>query len=447
MPQRAKELSALAVKRLTEVGFYFLGGVPGFALKVQKNSASYVLRYSDAYGKKHDVFIGPRSVLSLSQARGIALELKAKILAGRDPLEEKKQARQKIKEEKKQQQIPNFEKVANDWLKDRARNGFFRNNPEGEIRTFWVLNRHIFPKLGSKSINAITPEMIRDIIGPLWETKTNTAQKALTYLRQIFNWSIALRIREDRENPADLRSALGVLLEPQKRNRREKENHAAISVEELPALYAALDKLQGTSPRACQFAILTASRSKAVRLATWDEFDLENKTWNIPLEHDKMKQAKRDRTILLSDEAVQLLKDLPRYTGQTKVFLSNQMQTLSDMTMSMVLRRLHKKQNNIDGIGWIDKEKTKRTGKDCVVTPHGCARATFRTWAKDDTIGNNKSFDQEAVELCLLHSKRDVYNGAYDRARLLTERRKIMDAWGKYCISAVREKTSQIKGS
>ena len=160
-----------------------------------------------------------------------------------------------------------------------------------------------------------------------------------------------------------------------------------------------------------------------------------------------MKQAKRDRTILLSDEAVQLLKDLPRYTGQTKVFLSNQMQTLSDMTMSMVLRRLHKKQKNIDGIGWIDKEKTKRTGKDCIVTPHSCARATFRTWAKDDTIGNNKSFDQEAVELCLLHSKRDVYNGAYDRARLLTERRKIMDAWGKYCISAVREKTSQIKGS
>ncbi len=100
MPQRAKELSALAVKRLTEVGFYFLGGVPGFALKVQKNSASYVLRYSDAYGKSMTFFIGPRSVLSLSQAQGIALELKAKILAGRDPLEEKKQARQKIKEEK-----------------------------------------------------------------------------------------------------------------------------------------------------------------------------------------------------------------------------------------------------------------------------------------------------------------------------------------------------------
>ena len=110
MPQRAKELSALAVKRLTEVGFYFLGGVPGFALKVQKNSASYVLRYSDAYGKKHDVFIGPRSVLSLSQARGIALELKAKILAGRDPLEEKKQARQKNQRREKTATNPKLRK-------------------------------------------------------------------------------------------------------------------------------------------------------------------------------------------------------------------------------------------------------------------------------------------------------------------------------------------------
>lgn len=437
MPQRAKELSAIAVKRLTDVGFYFLGGVPGFALKVQKNSASYVLRYTNAFGTKRDIFIGPRSLLTLSQARAIAMDLKAKILAGRDPLAEKKKEKQQIREEKVRQQIPTFEKVARDWLKDRANNGFFRNNPRGEARTLNVLKRHLFPKLGNKPIDKITPEMIRDVIGPLWETITNTAQKALTYLRQIFNWAIALRIRSDRENPADIKSALGVLMEPQQRNRKEKENHAAISVEDLPDFFASLEKLQGISAKACQFAILTASRSQAVRLATWDEFDLKNKIWTIPLEHDKMKQAKRDRTVLLSDEAINLLKSLPKYTGQTKVFLSSRMQTMSDMTLSMVFRRLHKKQKEVDGIGWIDKEKSNRTGRDCIVTPHGCARATFRTWAKDDLIGNNKRFDQEAVELCLLHSKKDAYNGAYDRARLLSERKKIMDAWGKYCYSGL----------
>ncbi len=42
-----------------------------------------------------------------------------------------------------------------------------------------------------------------------------------------------------------------------------------------------------------------------MRLVAWEQFDLEDKTWTILLEHGKMKQAKRDGTILLSDEAVQ----------------------------------------------------------------------------------------------------------------------------------------------
>ncbi|WP_438709534.1 hypothetical protein [Turicimonas muris] len=81
-------------------------------------------------------------------------------------------------------------------------------------------------------------------------------------------------------------------------------------------------------------------------------------------------------------------------------------------------------------VGLIKEKPEKR--KDCIVTPHGCARATFRTWAKDDTIGNNKAFDQEAVELLFIAFKRDtpIVQVAYDRARLLTERRKINDAWG-----------------
>ena len=48
------------------------------------------------------------------------------------------------------------------------------------------------------------------------------------------------------------------------------------------------------------FAILTASRMKAVRLATWGEIDFENRLWAIPPEHDKIKDPKRDRTIYLS---------------------------------------------------------------------------------------------------------------------------------------------------
>lgn len=62
-----------------------------------------------------------------------------------------------------------------------------------------------------------------------------------------------------------------------------------------------------------------------------------------------------------------------------------------------------------DGRGWIDPDAVGSNGKPAVTTLHGTARATFRTWAKDDKSGNNRKFDQEAVEMCLLHSRRDMY--------------------------------------
>ena len=103
----------------------------------------------------------------------------------------------------------------------------------------------------------------------------------------------------------------------------------------------------------------------------------------------------------------------------------------------MVLRRLHKIRKKEDNVGWIDPTKTRLLGKECIITIHGTARATFKTWAKSDVFKNNRRFDQEAVELCLLHSKNDGYNGAYDRAFLARERRFIMKEWAEYCFSKI----------
>ena len=49
------------------------------------------------------------------------------------------------------------------------------------------------------------------------------------------------------------------------------------------------------------------------------------------------------------------------------------------------------------------------------------------------------------VEACLLHSKSsDEYHGAYDRARLSTERQRLMDDWGKFCFSLVSDNLASI---
>ncbi len=97
-------------------------------------------------------------------------------------------------------------------------------------------------------------------------------------------------------------------------------------------------------------------------------------------------------------------------------------------------------------MGWIDKDKTTRTGKESIATQHGSARSTFRTWAKCDELANNKKYDQEAVELCLLHSRNDPYKGAYDRSKLEKERRTIMEDWGRYCTSLPKKSSTKNVG-
>ena len=84
-------------------------------------------------------------------------------------------------------------------------------------------------------------------------------------------------------------------------------------------------------------------------------------------------------------------------------------------------------------MGWIDPVQTKIFGKEKIITPHGM-RAAFRTWAEDDAHGNNRRFDAKAVEQCMLHKTDDKYDGAYSRGTYPEERRRIMEAWGRYCM-------------
>ena len=115
---------------------------------------------------------------------------------------------------------------------------------------------------------------------------------------------------------------------------------------------------------------------------------------------------------------------------------------LSDTALTMCLRGLHENRLVRDKVGWIDPIKTEITGKASVITLHGTARASFRTWAESDEFGNNRELDQNAAELCLLHSKNDEYGEAYNRADFVKERRLIMQCWGNYCLSKCSDNIS-----
>src|SRR5260370_891724 len=58
-------------------------------------------------------------------------------------------------------------------------------------------------------------------------------------------------------------------------------------------------------------------------------------------------------------------------------------------------------------------------------------RSTFRDWAAERT-----NFPREIAEKALAHVVGDETERAYQRGDLLDKRRKLMDAWAKFCAQS-----------
>lgn len=429
-------------------GTHAIGGVKGLYVRKRAAQTQYFLRWKKD-GKQQTRFyaIG----LSLREVREIAYRDRQLLNLGLDPKGEEKKAlaakeaeiEAKRKEEERRRFT--FRLVSDEWLKEQIQIQRWKNNATGEKHARQRLNKYLLPAFGDKLISEITAQDAFLFFSPLWTAKSGTADKLYDLLKAIFNWAIAKGTYQITENPINKRGALGILLEPLTKQRTDTDNHPSLDFHEVPQFIEALIKLGSPSALAVAFSIVTASRFKAVRCGEWSEIDLKNKVWNIPEEHDKMK-GRRMRQVLLSDEAIELLSYLPRVNNY--LFPSgSHLGKLSENAPSMLIRGMDTQKAAIDGRGW--KDFTRRNGAGKIepvrITQHGTARASFRTWAKNDELGNNRKFDQEAVELCLLHARKDTYRGAYDRSQLLKERRLVMKEWGAFCFSALR--SSQKEGA
>ncbi len=112
----------------------------------------------------------------------------------------------------------------------------------------------------------------------------------------------------------------------------------------------------------------------------------------------------------LSRQAVAVLREirpLTGYDGRGFVFpgLRNASRPLSENTLNMAIRTM----------GLTQEQHCS----------HG-----FRGTAS--TMLNEQQWNRDAIELQLAHMERDEVRQSYNSAKLLTERRKMMQAWGDY---------------
>ena len=132
--------------------------------------------------------------------------------------------------------------------------------------------------------------------------------------------------------------------------------------------------------------------------------------WTRPAERMK---AKREHRVPITSAMYELICNTNDQTGL--VFKSGKLTTLSDMTLSALMKRMHAS----DEIGFIDQRSS------LPAVPHGL-RSTFRDWVAE--TGQSR----EAAELQLAHKFGSEVEHAYYRTDLLGERAKLLDRWHKF---------------
>lgn len=437
MPRIKKSLTVKEVNALPD-GRHAVGGVKGLTVEKRDGKITgYRLRYSKGGSEKVTTYL---STYTLSEVRKKAAADLALYESGTSPQEvrakkkEERAAEEREAEKRAKSERMTFLYCAKEYISELS-----QMRGKSTVKGWLIaLNKHLAPVLGDKPIDTITVQDVEAALRPIWVSKPNAAQKAYILAKSVFNFAIAKGLTELKSNPADLRGPLGVLLKPLQQP--PKQHYPSLPFEYIQAFIHDLLTTPSASAYALFFAILTGSRNSEVRLAEWKEFDLDNGIWTIPEGHQKTKDKdfERNRTKLLSAQAVDFLKHLPRIGPL--VFIKRQDvgmdKPLTDMAMTEVIKALHEKKIQKDGLGWIDPNSSKReTGEKRRVTPHGF-RATFRSWV-ESREWENYSKAQEAAERVLLHEKKDNLNGAYRRYDHEAEQREVAQAWADNCLKGI----------
>jgi len=401
MPKIAKELSAIEVKAINVSGLHAVGGVAGLLLQVSSTgSKSWILRVMIG-SKRRDIGLGGYPDVPLAMAREKAREARKKIESGIDPIEERKDSRNKLIQTQASKLL--FDEAADQFVAQKQVE--FKNKKHASQWTN-TLKTYASPIIGKLPVSEIEINHLIRILEPIWLEKTETAKRLRGRIESVLSWATVSGFRTG-ENPARWKGHLEHVLQTPSKVTKVK-HHKALPWQDIGIFISNLKQREGISAKALEFLILTASRSGEVRGATWQEIELENKMWIIPAERMK---ADKEHRIPLSKEAIKLLKALPKFEGNDHLFPASRGGSLSDMALSQVVKRME-----VDAV------------------PHGF-RSTFRDWCSEHT-----NYPTAVAEMALAHTIGNKVEAAYRRGDLLAKRIKLMNEWAKYC------NTPQIKG-
>lgn len=383
------KLSARAVETLTEPKRHGDGG--GLYLSISRNGGRRWVFLFRWRGKLTEIGLGSArpGEVSLKTARERAVAARALLRDGANPLHAKRA---------KPAEVPTFGAFA-DGLVDDLASGFSNAKHIEQWRT--TLTTHA-AAIRDRPINTITTHDVLSVVKPLWTTRPETASRLRGRIERVLSAAKAQGLR-DGENPARWRGHLDQRLP--KRQKLSRGHHAALPFDDVPDFMRKLRERDAPAARALEFLILSATRGGETRGARWEEIDLDKRLWTIPAERMK---SKRPHRVPLTPRMIEVLKLLTQGSGADLVFTGPKAgKPLSESAFKVLLDRM---------------------GYDAI-TPHGF-RSAFRDWA-----GERTAFPHEVSEMALAHVIKDKTEAAYRRGDLFEKRRRLMEAWAKFCAA------------
>lgn len=342
-------------------------------------------------GKQKTYAMGAYPDLTLLDARDAWKKAKATLTAGVDPITERRVEKLRAVNAGGK----TFEQVSIEWREKK-----YPVKSETGDDALHRVTINLFPDLGSLPISSIDPPML------LTSLRRIEARGSLDMLKRvqriavrIFNYAIACGLRLD--NPAaPVKEALKA---------HKAGNFASIEVEELPKFLADLARtevdLEVKTKTATRLMMHTFVRTEEIVGALWGDIDLNKALWIIPAERMKMS---RDHVVPLSRQVVELFRVMEPITGGRHFVFPHRSKGKLHMDNNTVLRALGR-------MGY----KNKMTG-------HG-----FRSLAMS-TITEKLGYDWKIVDLQLAHVKENKTDQAYDRAKWLDKRTRMMQDWSDY---------------
>ena len=386
---------------------YSLPDTDGLGLVVAPTGGkSWHLRYY-WLGKQKRISLGNYPEIGLREARTLRDEARALLAKGINPHTDRKQKRHAVKLAANY----TFKAVFDAWVEHRR-----KELKEGRQSTLSqilrIFGKDVLPTLGKMSIYDIRRPQLLGVLARIEERKAfTTAEKVRTWLSQLFRYALVI-VEGLEANPA---SDLDVVAEPKPPVSHNPYLH-------LPELPNFLQKLRRYNPRGWQTQLgirllfLTGVRTGELRLATPDQFDLDRGLWIIPpqivkqLQDEMRKAGKRPQDVPpyivpLSLQAIEIVRYLLGVMRPAQVHLlthrSELKKRVSENTLNAALKRM----------GYEDQ-----------LTGHGI-RGTISTALNE--IGYPKIW----VDAQLSHSDPNKVSSAYNHAKYVEPRRRMMQDW------------------